>query len=361
MNRHDVALLQAVRGYPALSILLPTHRSAPDNKQDPIRLKNLTTQATDRLVAEFTKREVQSLLGNLEAAVREVDFRYTLDGLALFANSDFARSFVLPFRLAERVAIDETFATRDLVFAMNRSPRYWVLALSEKPTRLYEGARDTLVEVRDLGFPMVHEGPGGSAPLPGGFGVRKSAYRDEQQRKFFRQVDSGLAAAMADDPLPLVLVGVERNLTFFSEVTAYRAAIVASLTGSHDRTSAHDLGKLVWPLAEAGFAGRRASVLQELDDAVKARKVASTVGEAWRMAREGRGALLLVEEDFHYPARLDESGVHLLPSDGAGGPGALDDAVDDLIETVLGKGGRVVFVDDGALAAHDQVALILRY
>jgi len=32
-----------------------------------------------------------------------------------------------------------------------------------------------------------------------------------------------------------------------------------------------------------------------------------------------------------------------------------------MIETMLAKGGRVVFVENGALEAHRRVALILRY
>ena len=52
MNRHDVLALQQISGYPALTITLPTHRTSPDNQQDPIRLRNLVTQATDRLLAE---------------------------------------------------------------------------------------------------------------------------------------------------------------------------------------------------------------------------------------------------------------------------------------------------------------------
>lgn len=39
----------------------------------------------------------------------------------------------------------------------------------------------------------------------------------------------------------------------------------------------------------------------------------------------------------------------------------MDDAVDELIEAVMTKGGKIVFVDDGTLAAHQRVALILRY
>jgi len=39
----------------------------------------------------------------------------------------------------------------------------------------------------------------------------------------------------------------------------------------------------------------------------------------------------------------------------------VDDIVDELIETVLSSGGRVLFYPPGALEAHQRVALILRY
>ena len=175
MNCHDVLALQQISGYPALTITLPTHRTSPDNQQDPIRLRNLVTQATDRLLGEFSKREIGPLLARLEDLVNDVNYRQTLDGLVLCANQDFGVKYYLPFTLPERVVVEETFLTRDLVFAMNRTPRYWVLVLSEQPTRLFEGTRDTLVEVQEGGFPMTHEGPGGATSLPGGFGVNVSA------------------------------------------------------------------------------------------------------------------------------------------------------------------------------------------
>lgn len=361
MNRHDIQLLQAIQGYPALSILLPTHRTSPDNRQDPIRVKNLATEAADRLLREFSKREVQPLLDNLDAIVREIDYRHALDGLAIFVNQDFARKFYLPFTVAERVIIDESFATRDLVMGMNRSPRYWVLALSEKPTRLFEGAHDTLVEITDYGFPMVHEGPGGEAALPGGFGVNKSAYRDERSRQFFRQVDEAFDEVAKDDPLPLLVVGVDRHLSFFDEVSSHGSLVAGTMLGNHDTTSAHDLGKLLWPLVLEAKEARRQELLQELDAAVGAQRFSSTLGEAWLQAQMGRVATLLVEEDYHQPARLSESGMLLTVVDEAGDPDVLEDAVDDLIELVLQKGGEAFFFDDGALATHGRVAAILRY
>ena len=361
MNRHDLKLLQTATGYPALTITLPTHRTAPDNRQDPIRLRNLADDASNRLLGEFTKRDIEPLLARLGQLVESIDHRANLDGLALFVNHEFARAFSLPFPLKERVVIDEKFAVRDLVYALNRSPRYWVLVLGEKPTRLYEATRETLVEITEGGFPLTHTGPGGEAPLPGGFGIRKSAYRDERHRQFFRQVDAALRSFLLKDPLPLVMVGVDRFRAFFNEVSDHKDAILTSVTGSHSKTSAHKLGELVWPPTRQALAESRKKYLAELEQAIGERKFVSTIGEVWRLAQEGRGRLLLVEEDYHAPARIDKSGLHLEKADDPATPDVLDDAVDEVIQTVLEKQGQVVFVDNGALEQHRRVALVLRY
>jgi hypothetical protein len=245
MNRKELQQLQAIRDYPSISIVAPTHRTAPDNLQDAIRVKNLFTESTNRLLKEFSQREVEPLLERLDFLIEEIDWRHTLDGLALFASKDFATRFDLPFPVRERVLLDESFATRDLVFAMNRSPRYWVLVLSEQPTRLFEAVRGNLQESRAGDFPVEHQGPGGATAMPGGHGVQQSAYRDAYDRKFFRKVDRELTKVLADDPLPLIVTGVTRNLAFWDEVSTNKSNIVGTLEGSHDSTSAHELGKLV--------------------------------------------------------------------------------------------------------------------
>ena len=81
----------------------------------------------------------------------------------------------------------------------------------------------------------------------------------------------------------------------------------------------------------------------------------------WRLAKDGRGHLLLVEKDFHYPARMDESGRHITPVDDVTGSDVMADAVDEIIDTVLSKQGRVVFLENGQLETHQSIALILRY
>jgi len=358
LSRSELKSLQAHRDYPSVSILAPTHRTAPSNKQDPIKVKNLVRKALDRLHGEFNKREVAAVVKNLQQLVRDVDWEHTLDGLALFAGQKQSAAVSLPFRVKPRAVIDQTFATRDLVYAFNRAPPYRVLVLSHK-TRLYDAWTAVLDEHTARPFPMVHRGPGGASKLPGGQGINRSAVRDEALRTFFRSVDNAVDAVQKANPLPLVVVGVERNLAFYREVTRQATAIIGMLAGNHDQTAPNVLGKLVWPVFDSGATLRRTEALVQLDQAVSAQRHASGIDQVWRAAAGARCRTLLVEKDFKYPADLSSEGDRLLPYTGKGAT-ALDDAVDEVIERVMDIGGEVFFYASGDLDVHQRIAAVLR-
>jgi len=248
LSRSELKSLQTHRDYPSVSILAPTHRTAPSNKQDPIKVKNLVRKAIARLHDEFIKREVAAVASNLQRLVRDVDWGRLLDGLALLASKERAAAVSLPFRVKPRAVIDETFATRDLAYAFNRAPPYRVLVLSHR-SRLYDAWTTVLDEHTVRPFPMVHRGPGLSK-RPGAYGINPSAKRDEANRAFFRSVDDAVAALQKVNPLPLVVVGVERNLAFFQEVTRQAGSII----GMKGRQSRPNLPERA---GQAGVAGLR--------------------------------------------------------------------------------------------------------
>lgn len=360
INRQDLLELQSIQSNPALSILLPTHRTSPDNKQDPILVKNLIDQAKVRLSEEFSQRELSPLLQNLEDLVNQIDYPHTLDGLALFVSHDFTKLYNLPFTVPARVVIDKTFATRDLVYGMHRAQRYWVLLLSQSFTRLLAGTGETLEEVSDRIFPMQMRDPRTTGPLSGGMGFDRSSYMDDMNRQFYRQVDIALLEYTKHDPLPIVVGGVDRQASFFNEVSQQSQLIAGTLSGNFDKVPIHELTPQAWSIVQTVRANQREQALQELDQAMGAQLVVSMIEEVWRLAREGRGKLLLTEKNFHIPAVLTDAG-QLKLVDEVGGVDIMDDAVDEIIEAVLAKGGEVVFVEDGALAVYQRVAMILRY
>jgi hypothetical protein len=358
--RSELKRLQGLRDYPSVSLLAPTHRTPPAKNRDRIVVKNLVSEGLERLRGEFKGREVAALVRNLNGLVERVDWGHTLDGLALFASRDVATAVDLPFRVKPRVVVDATFATRDLVFTLNRAVRYRVLVLTEKPTRLFEATTNVLTEDTTKPFPMTHTGPGGASRLPGGQGINRSAVRDESHRQFFRKVDDALAAIQKDDRLPIVVVGVDRYLAFYQEIAKDPDAIVGLVEGSYDNPNRAALGKLVWPVFKAGSTLRRTRALVRLKEAVSINRHASGIDQVWRAAYEKRCQTLLVETGFDYPADLSPQGDRLLPYS-VRGPAALDDAVDEVIETVLAEGGEVFFYEPGTLDLHQRIAAVLRY
>jgi len=362
MNLSEIQELQSLHEYPSVSILLPTYRHSPEDlQQNPVRVKNLVRQMTDRLNNEVSQEEAAPLLQRMQELTHDIDFSHPGDGLALFVNKNFARVMYLPFQVPERVVINNHFATRDLLVAHARTPRYWTLVLSERMTRLFQGQDGKLMEVTSGGFPLPLEIPGVVTESGGNFGVEQSALRNEDDRHYFQRVDKHFGDVAGQDSLPLAVVGIERDLAVFKEVTKHGDQIHATIQGRHRETTAAALVDLVWPAMAEALKAKQQDVLQRLDSAIGADRFAAGVERIWKLAQEGRINTLVVEEDFRYPARLSNSGERIIATDGATGPNGMDDAVEEIIETVLDKKGQVAFVAQGSLKEHGSIAAVRRY
>jgi hypothetical protein len=255
------------------------------------------------------------------------------------------------------VVIDHTFATRDLIRGIARNPSYRVLALGEKPTRLFEGQGSNLVESHAAGFPCFVEGARGEPLASGGF-ADHSSRSEPQELSFFRDVDRALRVAVEDRAMPLVVAGTERDLAYFDEVTTHGAWIVGRIKGNYESASPTEVARLALPSLDAYLASQRAASIRELAEAVPGR-TAVGVKAAWSAARDGRARALLVEDDFVYPAR-EVDGI-LEPAGDGSAPGVIDDAIDELVEMVLDNGGDVLIVEPGELGRQGPVAVLLRY
>ncbi len=370
MQRHSIVspdelrTLQSVRGYPLVTIALPTHRAFPENKQDPIRFKDLLRRTRQRLSNELNKREVQQIDTQLATLAERIDWAHTLDGLIVFLGNGIERIVYLPVTVRERVIIDETFATRDLVVAQSRLLRYWVIALSTDTTRLFEGWGDQLIEVESEHFPMVYDGPRSGDPdnpLPGGFGIDPSKYRDEQYRKYFRSVDNALCASIDHPKAPVVVIGVVRNRALFAEIRSCDYEVIAELDGSVERESVHQLAERVQPALEQYFERRAHAALEELGAAISAGLYTCSLAEMWHYSHHGRASLLVVERNFAVAGRWDEARKTFTLVEDPAEPGVIDDIVDDIIEATLHHQGRVVFVSPGMLKECEHIAMALRY
>ena len=353
----EVRGLQQHAHYPAVSILM-SHGTTVDG--DRTRLKRLALEAATRLQDEFPRRDTEPLLGELDTLIAAADLNPGHEAIGVFVNHDVATTVHLPIPVRERVVVDATFATRDLIHALHRSPEYRVLVLSERSTSLYAGCGAVLAEV--AGSPIL-----AAEAHPNGRGERarmtadRSVLRDGRLRRYVGKVDAALTPHIRGRQLPLILVGATRRVAAFRDHSTHRALVADAVVGGFDRTSPRELAQRVWPSIARMLTTQRGEALRELDGAIGKHRAAFGVEAVWSLANEGRGALLIADEHYEFPARIDTDTGLLEAAEDVAHPDVVDDVVDEIIEIVLAKGGRVAIVSDGTLRDHGRIAMTLRH
>ncbi|MCB9193743.1 MAG: hypothetical protein H6597_04350 [Flavobacteriales bacterium] len=352
--QHDPVLtaLLAHRSGPCVTILMHTHRTAPDNAQDRIRLKDLVKKAEKDLLEQMDKRGAAPILENLEALVTNIDHQQNADGLALFAAVDLAETVRLPFPVDDRVVVEGTFATREVVRARLGSVSYHVLALGREKAHLYQATDDHLIgEVRGA-FPLKNRHWTTDAS-------RTSTARGQDNQLRHYHVDLVKALNdMVDGTARVVVASTQEHYAAFMDAAKYDPILIGHLGGSHDHLSPAEVVKQAWPIAYEDQKARHAAELEQVQRAASDH-LTTAVADIWRRVREGRGAALYVERDLRIPVRLEGDAV--VQVDDPSMSGAIDDIVDDIIEEQLRHGGDVRILPNGMLGAWSGIVLLLRY
>ncbi len=346
MLKVDPATAAHHRRYPSISLLVPLAGATPW----PARLARLRRDAIGRLRAEFGAGVDATLLDRLADTVDSAAAPPGARSLAVYVNTDRCSVVGLGVDVRERVVIDDTFATRDLLATDLRQPRYWVLALNLADPQLLHGHGGRLhpspLELNDT---TPHSS--GRA----GRGRDRDAMNDARRTRRLRAIDMAVGPALSSNHEPVLVVGPEPTLSRFLDRTRHAHRIEGIVRRAPD---AHldALAATVAPSVAQMLAERRLDALEHLDRAVSNGTAASGIEPVWRAARRQPG-LLLVEHAFERAASITTGG-RLEPAADSAAPGVLDDAVDEIIERVLSSGGRVELLPDGLIAHHQRIAFV---
>lgn len=261
------ALSQRI-GDRAISMYLPTHVKGAEIQQDPIRLKNLLSEAEAQLQQlDVSANEIQQLLEPVTALLDDERFwRHQSHGLAIFRTSDSFKLYRLPRSFEPLVVISDRFHLKPLLPLFFEDRVFYILAFSQNKVRFFQSTRYQIGEVHIEAVPnslseaLQYDVPekqlqfhstasSGSQPTYHGHGTDHGDNRDSIQR-FLTQVDRGLQPYLnrvqSYRQAPLILAAVDELQSIYREVNTYADLLDEGISGNPDLAQPDDLREAAW-------------------------------------------------------------------------------------------------------------------
>jgi hypothetical protein len=150
------------------------------------------------------------------------------------------------------------------------------------------------------------------------------------------------------------VMAAERTGGHFKKISVNNTSIMAYVHGNYEDASERNLLQLIDPYMEQWENLKQQHLLNRLEKAMGAGKLAVGARDVCKEASSQKGRLLVLEKNFRYRAHADKG-------DRNSGPVYIQDKMDEVIAKVFESGGDVEFVNDGVLSSYKHVAMIKYY
>jgi hypothetical protein len=386
ISREEIKALLEQPKQNSISIYMPTHPAGREVRQDPIRFKNLIKEAQARLIdAGLEEQDANALLERAHE-LDNPEFWQELGehGLAIFISNDIFRYYSLPLEFDELVVVTDRFHIKPLLPILNGNGRFYLLTLSQKDVKLFEGTRYNIneIEVGNLSESLdealqddetVQEGQmrsgaskavtGSASAQPGQFHGQGSSDRDKHQDilQFFHLIDRALHEKLREDTAPMILAGVDHLLPLYREANTYNHLIEEGITGNIKIESSQELHATAWPIIEPYFYKSQEETLERFNELFGSNsdKASNNIEEIVSAAYYQRIDSLVVAVGQQQWGLFDPTSeaVYLHSDEETGDEDLLDFAA---VHTLL-NGGTVFAVEPETVPYSTPIAAIFRY
>jgi hypothetical protein len=316
VTMQDLKFLSTCDSNNCVSLFMPAHRARPQTEQDPIRLKNLLRLAEERLAERgLSKKDIEPIMEAPRRLLSDFSFwERQSDGLAVFFSREILRTFRLPLVFTELVIVADNFHIKPLLPMLVDDGRFFLLSLSQKDVRLFEGSRHAIEEVNfpnglstleDLFGEAVFaretqvRSATRSTPSRGGYGVFHGHDPQEDEKKhllsWMHVVDEEIAGEIKETNAPLVVACVDYLFPLYQEANTYYKLAADNLSGNPEEMSVSDLHKGAWELVQTIFKKERLEAAARYADLSATSRSTDEIDEAVLAAVHGRVDTLFVD------------------------------------------------------------------
>jgi hypothetical protein len=310
-----------------VSLFMPMEVAGPQVRQNPIRLKDLISDAARQLEA-LGERASEDLLAPVRTFVDDDEFwRERAPGLAIFVAPGLLIVDRLPGAVLEGATVGPRFHLKPALPFLTGDGRYSILAISQKQVRAFTATRESIRPIELQGIPLRLEDAVGTdyeehsvqshtATGQTGGGRGRAVYHghgrggDQAVQKkevahFLEQIDAGLKKTMPYWGDPLVLAGTEENVAAFRATTKYPKVVSEAALGSPDGWNDKEMHERTWPLVEPVFLESRKAAAEKFPELLAHGRASDDLRTVLLASAEGRVADLFIALDAATPGRFD--------------------------------------------------------
>lgn len=268
LSKAALKKLEVKTNTPCVSIYLPTIPGFAGLDVNRIAFKNAVQTAKNMCQNKSMNKEIQrshKWEQHAEQLADDANFwKNQQSGVAIFIDNDKVRTFQMDAAPEKRISVGVHFSFEPLreagVFA---TKDYFVLALSQKATRLFESVDGELKETAHQSFPhelkqalrfdelekelQTHTvKPAGykHSEALHGHGYVKDV-KKQQLHKFARTVAHEVKKILGGSKKTLIVVGSKRLMSEFHAMNDYKPTILADVFGNVDHLDAPHLQQLI--------------------------------------------------------------------------------------------------------------------
>lgn len=345
-----------------------------------IQLKNLLKEAEQEIAAVVAdKGQRHALMEPFAEAAATLPSERNGQGLVLFRSPDIFTSIGLHRPIPERLTIADHFQIRPLLAQLTGERNFYILALAQKDVRLLRANDHSSEEVPlppetprsfeewfDPAKPdhvrdnMASPGPGEGSMKGVMFGTgTEREDKDKYLKHFYRAIETGVRTVLRRDPAPLVLVGVEYELSLYHSMDEYEHTVPGGVHGAPDGLKGGEMHARALQLAEQAFEEPVRKALESFES-VAAERRSTTAKEIVKAAYDARISHLFLNETGEYRGWFREATGEVKAHGKSEGIGEEDLLNAAAVRTIAG-GGQVFVLPGTRMPSGVPAAAVFRW
>jgi ribosomal protein L7Ae-like RNA K-turn-binding protein len=363
MNSHsEPIVLNENASWPSVSIIMPIDAKITAEKELKQSLKGVADKISREFREHYTEDKYHPVLARITTAIDELKPESGAKSVAIFASPGQTKTYFLDAPAEEKIVIDESFEIRNLLYSKATALKYLVLLISGEHAKAYmaEDNHFTKIKLKASDYPDVINTENTKERVLNF--TDTSSVKETNHDKFLRKVDTELTELLHKENISVFLLGSDKTLGHFKNITANQDSIVAYIHGNYFESSIPELKQMLGPSLDAWRKKEMTAAIAKLEEAANQHRLAKGINEVWKAVQNRLGQLLVVERNFSHPQK-GRSMAQKLQKTSTPGSNIFytRDAVDEIIEQVVKYGGKVIFTDDNALASFGHIALVQYY